>query len=127
MDAQQELFTALKLALEAKGYAVYDGFLPPEGTEYPFVYLGDIRQDDTFAKREAYGTANLVVHVFHNDPKKRGTVSRMIQDIKRACVEIRSTANFGWMMRNANSRIFADNTTKTPLVHGVVEPEFLFS
>lgn len=38
IDPQQELFSKLKIELEALGYAVYDGFLPPEGTAYPFVY-----------------------------------------------------------------------------------------
>lgn len=41
MDPQQELFTTLKLELEKLGYGVYDGFLPPEDTPYPFIYLAD--------------------------------------------------------------------------------------
>lgn len=127
MEAQQELFTALKLALEEKGYAVYDGRLPPEGTAYPFIYLGNFGQNDTFTKREAHGRVYPVIHVFHNDPKRRGTVSDMIRNVKATCVGIRRTDNFGWMVRNVSIRIMEDNTTKTPLVHGVIEPEFLFS
>lgn len=127
MDAQQELFTALKLALEAMGYAVYDGFLPPEGTAYPFIYLGDFRQDDTSTKRELHGTVYPTIHVFHNSPKQRGTVSKMILDIKAACRKINRTANFAWAVRNVSSQIIPDNTTKTPLLHGITEAEFLFS
>ena len=42
MDPQQELFSALLLELK-KQYpdSVYDTFLPPEGTPYPFIYLAD--------------------------------------------------------------------------------------
>ena len=42
MDPQQELFSALLLELK-KQYpdGVYDTFLPPEGTPYPFIYLAD--------------------------------------------------------------------------------------
>lgn len=127
MDAQQEFFTALKLALEAKGYAVYDGFLPPDGTPYPFIYLGDFRQSDTANKSAIFGTVFPTVHVWHNDPKKRGTVSRMILDIKQTFAEIIRTANFAWMAVNVNSRIVPDNTTKTPLLHGIVEAELKFS
>lgn len=41
MDPQQELFTKLLTEIKALGYDVYDGFLPPDGTPYPFVYLAD--------------------------------------------------------------------------------------
>ena len=38
MDPQQELFTKLLTEIKALelGYDVYDGFLPPDGTPYPF-------------------------------------------------------------------------------------------
>ena len=46
MDPQQELFSALLLELK-KQYPgiVYDTFLPPEGTPYPF-YLSGGQQFD---------------------------------------------------------------------------------
>lgn len=127
MDAEQELFTALKLGIEAKGYAVYDGVLPPEGTPYPFVYMGDFRQSETEHKNAITGTVYPVIHVWHNNIKQRGTVSRMLFDIKAVCRKINRTNNFGWLHRNVNSRIFSDKTTKTPLLHGVVEADCLFS
>ena len=127
MDAEQELFAALKLGIEAKGYAVYDGALPPENTPYPFVYLGDFRQSETEHKNAITGTVYPTIHVWHNNIKQRGTVSRMLFDIKVVCRMIDSTGNFSWLHRNVSSRIFSDNTTKTPLLHGVMEAECLFS
>ena len=127
MDAQQELFIALKLGIEAKGYKVYDGFLPPEDTEYPFVYMGDFRQADKEHKNAVTGIVYPTVHVWHNNPRQRGTVSSIVSDIKAVCRSINRTGNFAWMIRNVNSQIFPDNTTKTPLLHGVVELEGLFS
>lgn len=127
MDAQQELFTALKIALEAKGYAVYDGALPPENTPYPFIYLGDFQQTDTEHKNAITGTVYPMIHVWHNNPGQRGTVSVMLLDIKTICRNLGSTANFAWLVKNVNSRIIADNTTKTPLLHGIVEADCLFS
>ena len=127
MDAQQELFTAIKLALEAKGYAVYDGILPPENTPYPFVYLGDFRQQDTEHKNAVTGTVYPMIHVWHNKYNQRGTVSAMLLEIKTVCRTLTTTSNFAWMVRNVNSRIIADNTTKTPLLHGVVEADCIFS
>ena len=127
MDAQQELFTALKLGIEAKGYAVYIGFLPPEDTPYPFVYLGDFQQTDREHKNATTGTVFPTIHVWHNDPGQRGTVSRMLLDIKAVCRGLRYTDSFAWLVRNVNTQIFADTTTKTPLMHGVVTADCLYS
>lgn len=127
MDAQQELFTAFKLALEAKGYAVYDGALPPENTPYPFIYLGEFRQTDTEKKNAVTGVVYPMIHVWHNKWDQRGTVSKMLLDIKTVCRTLERTANFAWLVRNINSRILADNTTKTPLLHGVIEADCVFS
>lgn len=127
MDAQQELFTALKLRLEAKGYDVYDGVLPPENTPYPFIYLGDFRQTDTELKNAAMGIVYPTVHVWHNNTRQRGTVSAMLLEVKKTFREISRTNNFSWSARNVTSRIIPDNTTKKPLLHGVCEADIYFS
>lgn len=127
MDAQQEYFTALKLGIEAKGYAVYDGALPSENTPYPFVYLGDFQQADRELKNAITGTVYPTIHVWHNKTTQRGTVSKMLLDIKTVCRQTTRTENFAWLVRNVNGQILSDNTTKTPLLHGIVEAECLFS
>ena len=127
IDPQQELFSQLKLNIEAKGYAVYDGFLPPENTPYPFVYLGDFQQIDNANKSAVFGFVYPTIHVWSDTPKKRGTLSKMMLDIKAICREIEHTKNFAWMLTGMNQRIIPDNTTKTPLMHGVIEPTFQFS
>ena len=127
VDPQQELFTQIKLGTEAIGYTVYDGFLPPEGTPYPFVYLGDFRQSENANKSAVFGTVYATIHVWSNTPKNRGTVSKMMLDIKAVCRRIEHTTNFGWMLLNVNQQIITDTTTKSPLLHGVIEAEFKFS
>ena len=127
MDAQQELFTALKLALEAKGYAVYDGVLPPENTPYPFVYLGDFQQTDKELKNAVTGTVYPTIHVWHNRALERGTVSNMLFEIKIEMRNLVRTDNFAWLVRNINTQVIPDNTTKRPLLHGVVTADCLFS
>ena len=127
MDPQQEIFTKVLLELKALGYAVYDGFLPPEGTQYPFIYLGDCRQTDDANKSAVFGNVYLTIHIWSDTPKNRGTVSKMLLDIKTVCRRITHTANFAWDLRSVYQRILPDNTTKTPLLHGVVEAEWKFS
>lgn len=126
-DPQQELFTAYKLSLEAKGYAVYDGELPPEDTPYPFIYLGDFRQSDVMHKNAVTGTVHPTIHVWHNNTKQRGTVSQMLLDIKAVIYKTERTENCGWIVQSVDSRIIPDNTTKTPLLHGIVEAGLKFS
>lgn len=56
MDPQQELFSAVLMALKEKyedtGVGVYDTDLPPEDTPYPFVYLADCSESDQATKNE---------------------------------------------------------------------------
>jgi hypothetical protein len=126
-DPQQELFTAYKLGLEAKGYAVYDGALPPENTPYPFIYLGDFRQSDQQLKNAVNGFVYPTIHIWHNNPNQRGTMSAIIYDIKAVIYQIEKTNGFSWLVRSVDARIIPDNTTKTPLLHGIVEAGLKFS
>ena len=127
IDPQQELFTAVRLGLTEGKNSVYDTFLPPENTPYPFYYLGDNQQTDIEYKNAVAGTVLQTIHIWHNDPKQRGTVSAMLLNAKTVCRGISKTANFSWAVRNISQRIIPDNTTKSPLIHGVLEVEFYFS
>ena len=84
MDPQQELFSALFLELK-KQYpdSVYDTFLPPEGTPYPFVYLADSDLNDRANKTAVFGTASQTIHVWHDNPRQRGTVSQCFCRLSR--------------------------------------------
>lgn len=126
MDPQQELFTALLLKLKDLGYDVYDTFLPPESTPYPFIYLADSQQTDDPNKTAIFGNVYQTIHVWHNNPKQRGTVSKMLLDVKKICRSIGRTLNFNWNVRNMDQRILPDTTTKQPLLHGILNVEFYF-
>lgn len=126
-DPQQELFTAYKLSLEAKGYAVYDSGLPPEDTPYPFIYLGDFRQSDQMFKNAVTGTVYPMIHIWHNNPRQRGTVSQMLLDVKAVIYGTKKTDYFNWLVQSVDTEIIPDNTTKTPLLHGVVNATVKFS
>lgn len=127
MDPQQELFSTLLEELKKLGYDVYDGFLPQKNTPYPFIYLADSQQTDQKTKSAVIGSVYQTIHVWHNNPKQRGTVSKMLLDVKKICYKLEHTENFAWMIQNVNQRIFPDNTTKQPLLHGILSAEFSFS
>lgn len=129
MDPQQELFTELLVKLREKfgEGMVHDGFLPPDGTPYPFVYLAGSQLVDSMTKNAVMGSVYQTIDVWHDDPQKRGTVSAMLLQIKDICRGLNKTANFGWDIRSVDQQIMPDTSTKQPLLHGILEVEFRFS
>ena len=127
MDPQQELFTELLVQLRGKGYDVYDGYLPSDGTPYPFVYMGDSQLIDDANKTAVFGNVVQTIHVWHNNPHQRGTVSAMLLAIKTLCRKVRKTRNFNWFVVDITQQLLPDTTTKQPLLHGVLQVEFKFS
>jgi hypothetical protein len=129
MDPSQELFTAMRQRLiELFGEGnVYDTFLPPEGTPYPFAYIAESWLDDEPNKGAVFGRVHQVVHFWHNNPKKRGTLTNMMLQTKQKAHALSKTDNFMWMHLSTRQRILTDNTTAQPLLHGVLELEFKFS
>ena len=126
-DPQQELFSALLEGIKEIGYDVYDGSLPPDGTAYPFVYLADSRQvDDASNKTAIFGDVYQTIHVWHNSPRKRGAVSSMLAAVKMTCRALHYTKSFAWDLRGVEQQILTDDTTSTPLLHGVLELEYKF-
>ena len=86
MDPQQELFSAVLMALKEKyedtGVGVYDTDLPPEDTPYPFVYLADCSESDQATKNEIIGETNLTLKVWHDNIRQRGTVSNAEDNVE---------------------------------------------
>ena len=124
MDIQQGVFTQLKVDIESLRYDVYDGELPSEGTPYPFVYLGNSNQSDNSTKAGNIGTVSQMIHIWHNDVQKRGTVSAMLADIKDVCRELER--KYPVILSGITQEILPDNTTKQPLLHGVLTVNFKF-
>lgn len=124
MQAQQELFTYFKTQLNA-----YDGHLPPKGTSYPFYYLADTRQQFGASKSQDYGYVTLIVHIWHNKEKERGTVSEMMNTVLNTAGNLTETSTFKWsLIRNeTEQQILADNTTTPPLMHGWNSLRFSYS
>lgn len=123
-DPQQEIFTALNKALRAAGYDVYDGILPAEGTPYPFIYLGETMQTDSDTKYLVFSYITQTIHVWHNNYSKRGELSAMLLDIKQKCRALRSDS-CPITVRNISQQIIEDTTTSQPLMHGIIDVEWV--
>lgn len=81
---------------------------------------------DSENKSAIFGSVYQTIHIWHDSPQKRGTVSEMLGEIKRLCRGLCYTDSFAWDVRGADQRILTDTTTKTPLLHGLLEVGFQF-
>ncbi len=128
MDAQQELFTSLKLAIEETGLTVYEGNLPPNKATFPFVLMADTSQSDRITKsRDAFlGRVTQNIHVWHNQSTKRGSFSKILDDIKTSCRNL-EWENGRFTMKSLDLKILADNSTSEPLMHGIITVEYYSS
>lgn len=130
MDPQQEIFTELIKRLQENekiDCEVFDTVLPPDGTPYPFIYIGDSHLTDQRLKGVIIGRVVQTVHVWHSNPRQRGTVSDLMLQIKTIVRGIHETGNFYWDVRSIDQKIIPDDTTKTRLLHGVLEITFSFN
>lgn len=116
MQAQQELFKYFKTEYPN----AFDGAIPPKNTPYPFIYIADTRQQLGESKTREYGYITIIIHIWHDSWKQRGTVSEMMADVLSTAGNLAETANYRWsLIRNeTEQQILADNTTNPPLVHG---------
>ena len=127
IEPQQAFFIAVRRELVARYPGmVYDGEIPGPETEYPFIYLGEFNQNDRETKSVILGSIPVTVHVWHDRPDQRGTVSGLCMAIKSALRDAQHR-EYSFLTRNVRGRIVPDNTTPVPLVHGIVEAEVLFS
>lgn len=128
MDAQQEFFTALKLALEAQGYDVYDNQLPPENTPYPFIYLANTNVTGYGAKAQYAGYITQLVQVW-GTADMRGTISSISLAVHETVRKLRHTDHYAFNLIPSDSeqRILNDNTTKTPLMQSYNSLRVFFS
>lgn len=129
MDAQQELFTALRSSLVQRfgEQNVFDGILPPEGAPYPFVYIEENTQNDGKVKAAMMGTVIQTVSVWHDNPKQRGTLSNWCAGVKREACKIKRTNLFGWECTDISHENVSDDTTGRVLMHAIITLTYTYS
>ena len=71
---------------------------------------------DRLQKDYLNGRTQVTVHVWHDDYKKRGTLSTMLGNIEQS-VRDKYKSN----LIEANTQILSDNSTGASLLHGIVE------
>lgn len=123
MSPEQKVFTKIRgLCVELFGAdKVYD-YLPPAEVGYPFVYIGEqFAQSENRHKDGRSKSTQVTVHVWHNNLRQRGTLTKMIGQIEHAII-----GEYGLLAEQIPSRVITDRTTSVALLHGIVEPDIKF-
>ena len=95
---------------------VYD-YIPPEGTAYPFVRIGEqFKQSNRVHKDDLNGDTQLTLHFWHDSVRQRGTLTSMMYEAEQAIRE-----EYGARADDITNRVMEDTTTSVTLLHGVVE------
>ncbi|WP_283650858.1 hypothetical protein [Ileibacterium valens] len=129
MSPSQEMYSEFIQVL-SKAYPgkVWDGWLiVPESTPYPFIQVGDTLENIDFGvKTFGFGKMNIVIHIWHNNPQKRGDLSCLMFSIRKIASRINQTKNYGWCLSGCEEQVLPDTTTKELLMHGVLSFDFKY-
>lgn len=125
LSPQQQIYNACYLVSYNLGYSTFD-YLPAEEESYPFVYIGEQFDQDRANKSTITGYVDQRIHVYA-DYTQRGTVTTMMDEIKREIRKLKRTKNFYINVRGINAQTLMDNSTSRNLIHGIVEVEFSFN
>lgn len=122
---EQELYDAIFQTCLNLGYRTYD-YLPPDGTQYPFVFIGEIFQQDRHTKSGLFGDIQVTVHVYNNYKERRETTT-MRDNIKQSLYRLKQAGSINVILKEGTGQIFIDGTGTEPKLHGILELDFTYT
>ena|SRR5699024_4318132 len=122
---EQRVFDAIFKVCQRLNYRVFD-YLPARETPYPFVYVGEIFQQDRQTKSNLYGNIQATIHIY-NDYKKRRETTSMRDNIKLEMYRIKDIDGMRLKLNRGTGQILIDDSTPETLIHGILELEFTFN
>ena len=127
MDPGQELVTEITTLIRDFGLPVFDGVLPTNEPDFPFLYIGETEVNDSIRKTGTTHTVRQTLHFYNGDLDKRGSFTRQVSDIKQLLQHIKCSDNFMFSVQNTRHRVFPDNLTAKPMMQGLIQVEYLAS
>lgn len=125
MDEQQELYTALRTGLICEGFDVYDADIPTD-PKYPFIVMADTTTELKAVKFGRAGKVTQHIYVYHNSPKKRGTLSDMVSKVQKLCGRLIRTRNYSWKLTNYNAKYDKSDETENAIIRADINATFIF-
>ena len=130
MTPQQALFTEILTTLrENLPYPICDGSIPRSIT-FPYIYIGDGIQTDDQTKSCLIGNIQQTIHVWHDDPEKRGELSDVMGRVITHCRRL-ARREYSFEVKGMNQRIISDESETGKggggLLHGIINLYVTFS
>lgn len=85
MEASLAIQASMVTQLKAKGFRVYD--FPPLKAQYPFILIGDDRQQDLNVKNGDYVNINSTILVFSTYNGKK-EVKTIMEQVRQVCSKL---------------------------------------
>lgn len=128
MSPDFELFNAIRRLLNARlNIDVYDSDLPGPEAPYPFVFIQDPNTvEDFYVKGGVFGQVSIIIDVWQDNPRKKGTVSDWLFTIRRLLNSIDDTDSYSWCVSEAQTSFSNDNTTGQVLLRGMLQVTFKY-
>ncbi|WP_339236899.1 hypothetical protein [Oceanobacillus sp. FSL W7-1281] len=119
----QSIYDAIYKISMQLGYDTFN-YLPDGKAPYPFVYVGETFNTSRRTKFNRFGDYVVRVHVYANQPERnRKTVTEMRNAIENAFYRLKRTDGYQVLNHNTTGQVMDDNSTGTPLLHGVLSCE----
>jgi len=123
MSPEQALFTKVKLIAMETDIDTYEYL--PNNVDYPFIFIGEQFGDGIRDNKDTrFITVSQSVHIYHDNHRQRGTISSIIYDLQKEIFKIKRVGGRKVEIVDDNLQILPDNTTNTPLLHGVLDITF---
>ena len=118
ISPEQKIYTQIRRICDELRYSTYD-YVPDDNVEYPFVVLGEqfsqnIREHKSYLNKRT----QVTVHFWHNDWRKRGSLTKMMRDVELGIIN-----EFKVNGEDISTQILPDNSTGSDLYHGILETD----
>lgn len=119
------IFSQLFIFSQEMGFRTYD-YLPMKNVAMPFVYIGEVSEQDRRTKRILYGDMQITLHVY-GGYKQRKIVTGMLHDLKMKIINMNKIGEMNVNVRRTTGQTLIDNSTSTTMLHGLLEVELSFN
>lgn len=122
---QQQLFDHLFLMSLNLGYETYMD-LPPDGANYPFVYIGEQFTNDIANKTNVMGEVTQYIRIYGSNESRR-QVTDLVNDLVREIRKLRHTDTFYVSVNALRQQVMVETVTPSKPIVGRIEIDFKFN